>query len=74
MALLPVATALAQVLDGIGPPAEEIVPIDEADGRVLAQDLAAKLTQPPFAASAMDGYAIHGDGAASVGDRWTERP
>jgi molybdopterin molybdotransferase len=71
MALLPVATALAQVLDGIGPPAEEIVPIDEADGRVLAQDLAAKLTQPPFAASAMDGYAIHGDGAASVGDRWT---
>ena len=71
MALLPVATALAQVLDGIGPPAEETVPLAEADGRVLSQDLAARLTQPPFAASAMDGYAIHGNGAAAVGDRWT---
>lgn len=71
MALLSVATALAQVLDGVEAPAEEIVSLGEADGRVLARDLAARLTQPPFAASAMDGYAIHGDGAAAVGDRWT---
>ncbi len=71
MSLLPVETALAQVLDGIASPAEEIVPIGDADGRVLTQDLAAKLTQPPFAASAMDGYAVFGDGAAGVGDRWT---
>jgi molybdopterin molybdotransferase len=71
MALLPVDTALAQVLDGIAPPAEEIVPIGDADGRVLTQDLTAKLTQPPFDASAMDGYAVFGDGAAGVGDRWT---
>lgn len=37
-------------------------PIDagltEACGRVLAADLKARLSQPPFAASAMDGYAI----------------
>jgi molybdopterin molybdotransferase len=71
MALLPVDTALAQVLDGIAPPAEEIVPIGDADERVLTRDLAAKLTQPPFDASAMDGYAVFGDGAAGVGDRWT---
>lgn len=71
MALLPVETALARVLDGIPPPGEEIVPIVDADGRVLTQDLAAKYTQPPFAASAMDGYAIFGDADAPVGARWT---
>lgn len=71
MALLPVAEALARVLADIPLPAEEIVPITAAHGRVLTRDLAAKLTQPPFAASAMDGYAVFGDGAAAVGDRWT---
>lgn len=71
MALLPVATALDRVLDGVPAPAEEMVAIADADGRVLTQDLAAKLTQPPFAASAMDGYAVYGDGGAPVGERWT---
>lgn len=71
MALLPVAEALARVLADIPPPAEEIVPITEAAGRVLTRDLAAQLTQPPFAASAMDGYAVFGEGPADVGDRWT---
>jgi len=70
MPLLPVADALARVLADIAPPAEEIVPITEAAGRVLAQDLAARLTQPPFDASAMDGYAVHGDGAALIGSQW----
>jgi molybdopterin molybdotransferase len=70
MALLPVAEALARVLADIPAPAEEIVPVAEADGRVLTRDLAAKLTQPPFAASAMDGYAVYGDRAAAVGDMW----
>lgn len=71
MALLPVAEALTRVLSDIPPPAEEIVPITDAAGRVLTRDLAATLTQPPFAASAMDGYAVFGDGAAAVGARWT---
>ncbi|WP_072391237.1 gephyrin-like molybdotransferase Glp [Hyphomicrobium sp. CS1GBMeth3] len=71
MALLPVATALTEVLDGIGPPIAETVSLGEADGRVLADDIAARLTQPPFNASAMDGYAVFGDGPAAVGDRWT---
>ncbi|MGE0024877.1 MAG: molybdopterin molybdotransferase MoeA, partial [Hyphomicrobium sp.] len=70
MTLLPVADALARVLADIAPPVEEVVPITEAAGRVLAQDLAAKLTQPPFDASAMDGYAVHGDGAALIGMQW----
>ncbi|HRN83762.1 MAG TPA: molybdopterin molybdotransferase MoeA [Hyphomicrobium sp.] len=71
MALMPAETALARVLEGIGPPDEEIVPIGQAAGRVLARDLAATLTQPPFNASAMDGYAVYGADAVSPGDRWT---
>ena len=71
MALLPAETALARVLEGVPPPDEEVVPIGRAPGRVLTRDLAAKLTQPPFDASAMDGYAIHGNEAASPGDRWS---
>lgn len=71
MSLLPVETALERVLADIGLPAEEQVAIADGCGRVLTQDLAAKLTQPPFAASAMDGYAVHGSGDAPVGDAWT---
>ncbi|WP_425045301.1 gephyrin-like molybdotransferase Glp [Primorskyibacter sp. S87] len=36
----------------------ETVPLSEAAGRVLAQDVTAGRDQPPFAASAMDGYAV----------------
>jgi molybdopterin molybdotransferase len=56
--LLSVAEALARVTHDIAPLEAERVPLDQASGRVLAEDLAAKLTQPPFDASAMDGYAV----------------
>ena len=36
----------------------ETRPLEEAAGRVLAADLAARLTQPPADLSAMDGYAL----------------
>ncbi len=36
----------------------ETVPLAEAAGRVLAADAVARRTQPPFPASAMDGYAV----------------
>jgi len=39
----------------------ENVPLVEADGRVLAQDLVASLPLPPFTNSAVDGYALRGD-------------
>jgi molybdopterin molybdotransferase len=58
MALLPVADALAEVLRGAEVLQSEDVPITEAEGRVLAQDLAARRTQPPEDVSAMDGYAV----------------
>jgi molybdopterin molybdotransferase len=36
----------------------------DAVGRVLAEDVAARRTQPPFAVSAMDGYAVRAEDVA----------
>ncbi|HEY8565254.1 MAG TPA: gephyrin-like molybdotransferase Glp [Beijerinckiaceae bacterium] len=59
MSLLPVEEALRRVLAGVTEPlGEETVGLADADGRTLARDLAARRTQPPFAASSMDGYAV----------------
>jgi molybdopterin molybdotransferase len=56
--LVPADDALAIVLEGAGPDGAETVEIDNAHGRVLAADLASLRTQPPFAVSAMDGFAV----------------
>lgn len=64
MSLLSVATALDKVLKGAGTLGSEEVALADAFGRVLAVPLAARYTQPPFDASAMDGYAVR---AADVG-------
>ena len=40
------------------------MPLADAAGRVLAQDVVASRDQPPFPASAMDGYAVRGADAA----------
>ncbi|MFL5225417.1 MAG: molybdopterin molybdotransferase MoeA, partial [Microvirga sp.] len=67
MSLLPVEEALARVLAGIARPvAAESVAIAAAHGRTLAVDVAARRTQPPFAASAMDGYAVRAGDVAAV--------
>jgi molybdopterin molybdotransferase len=58
MALIPVADALAAVLEGARALNEENVALDHAHRRVLARDLAARRTQPPEPMSAMDGYAV----------------
>lgn len=63
MALLPVAEALARILDGVKPTAAETVPLAQAQNRILAKPVLAKRDQPPFQSSAMDGYAVQvGDG------------
>lgn len=68
MSLLPVEDALSRLLAAARPIAEtEQVSLHEANGRVLAADLTARLTQPPFDASAMDGYALRAEDAAEVG-------
>jgi molybdopterin molybdotransferase len=66
MTLMPVAEVQAAIVSGVEPLDAETVSIFEAAGRILAQDLRAKLTQPPFAASAMDGYAVRGADIASL--------
>ena len=57
-ALLPVADALAQILEDAHALKGESVALDQALGRTLASDLAALRTQPPFDVSSMDGYAL----------------
>jgi molybdopterin molybdotransferase len=68
---LSVAEALARILDGVAALADETVAIAEADGRTLAAPLAARLTQPPFDASAMDGYAVRAADVATLPARLT---
>lgn len=66
--LLPVAEAQARLLGAARPvTATEPVRLEDADQRVLAHDLQARLTQPPFHASAMDGYALRAADAAQIG-------
>ncbi|WIY54308.1 molybdopterin molybdotransferase MoeA [Devosia sp. YIM 151766] len=58
MSLLPVEQARAAILARVPPVTPEEVALAEAVGRVLAAPLIAAHDQPPFAASAMDGYAM----------------
>ena len=58
MALLPVDEALRLLLADKMPSGHEIVALHEAGDRVLATSIFASFNQPPFDASAMDGYAI----------------
>lgn len=69
--LLPVEEALERLLADAGPLAGERVPLAEAAGRVLAEPLAALRTQPPFDASAMDGYAVRATDVAATPARLT---
>jgi molybdopterin molybdotransferase len=63
---MPVEEAKARILSGIEPLPAESVSIYEAAGRVLAESLKAGLTQPPFDASAMDGYAVRAADVAAA--------
>jgi molybdopterin molybdotransferase len=58
MKLLPVDEARARMLVEIPALPVETAALDDAIGRVLAEDLAASRDQPPFRASAMDGWAV----------------
>jgi len=64
--LIPVDEAVARVITGAVPVASELVPVAEAAGRTLAEPLKALRTQPPFDASAMDGYALRAADIATV--------
>jgi molybdopterin molybdotransferase len=63
---MPVAEALRQVLADASPLAAETVPLKDALGRVLTQDVTALRTQPPASVSAMDGYAVRAGDVAGA--------
>lgn len=59
MSLIPVEDALSRVLASVEQPVSiEHVPLRHCAGRALAEDVSALRDQPPFPASAMDGYAL----------------
>jgi molybdopterin molybdotransferase len=66
MALLSVEEALCRVLDAVEALAPEPVQVAAARGRTLALPLAAQLTQPPFDASMMDGWAVRSADVATL--------
>jgi molybdopterin molybdotransferase len=66
MPLLPVDEALARILNDVKPVAAEAVLLAGSSGRVLAAALKARRDQPPFDASAMDGYAVRAADVAAV--------
>ncbi|GEL68583.1 gephyrin-like molybdotransferase Glp [Myxococcus virescens] len=56
--LLPEEEARSQILALCAPLPSEWLPLDDALGRVLAEDVMAQRTLPPWDNSAMDGYAV----------------
>ncbi|KJS43972.1 MAG: molybdenum cofactor biosynthesis protein MoaA [Roseovarius sp. BRH_c41] len=68
--MITVDAALAHLFSLVHPLDIEEVPLAQAAGRILARDVTATRDQPPFAASAMDGYAIREEEAAP-GARFT---
>lgn len=69
---LAIEEALSRFLDAVRPVGgTESAALPEAYGRVLAADVAAPFSVPPFARSAMDGYAVR---CADVADASPEHP
>ena len=62
--MIAVDEALARCLALVAPLPAEAVALRHAVGRMMAQPALAARDQPPFDASAMDGYALRGDPAA----------
>lgn len=59
--MITVKEAMDQVLAGVGKLPPEQVSIADALGRVLAEPVKSRITQPPFPASSMDGYAVRAE-------------
>lgn len=64
--MLSVEDATRRILAAFAPLPPETVGLTEAVGRVLAADVAARLTQPWADVSAMDGFAVRAEDVAAV--------
>lgn len=56
--MISVSEALDTLFALVRPVTPEQIPLSQANGRVLSKPATARRDQPPFAASAMDGYAV----------------
>jgi molybdopterin molybdotransferase len=56
--LITIDEARGRVLDSVTPLGDEPVALDDALGRVLAEEVSSAIAVPPFDSSAMDGYAV----------------
>ncbi len=56
--MISVNEAVERIVSAFNPLPSEIVPIADGYRRVIAEDAIAKVNQPPFPVSAMDGYAV----------------
>ena len=81
--LITVAEAQARILEGVAPvTATETLPVREALGRVLAEDIVSPIDVPSHTNSAMDGYAVRAEDLPADGVRefpvpgtsWAGRP
>ncbi|HEY8517587.1 MAG TPA: gephyrin-like molybdotransferase Glp [Candidatus Binatia bacterium] len=59
--MVSVADAIEAVMSAVVPTPAEEVPVAEAGGRVLAQEVTAPLDIPPFENSQMDGFAVRSE-------------
>jgi len=71
VAMISVHDALTTILETVSPLAGERVGLLEASGRVLAEEIRSEREVPPFANSAMDGYAVRWDDVQAAN---TEQP
>jgi molybdopterin molybdotransferase len=64
--VISVEEALSRLLEPLAPLPPEQISLADGLGRVLAEDVGARRTQPPFAVSAMDGYAVRADDLGKI--------
>ncbi|HEY3145120.1 MAG TPA: gephyrin-like molybdotransferase Glp [Dongiaceae bacterium] len=64
--MLSVEEAVQRIERAFSPLGAELVSLDQGLGRVLAEPLEARLTQPPADVSAMDGYAVRATDVATL--------
>ena len=65
--LLAVDEARERIIAGLAPMTSESLPLSDTMGRVLASDVSARLSLPPAAVSAMDGYAVRSGDCPAIG-------
>ncbi|HEX4301803.1 MAG TPA: gephyrin-like molybdotransferase Glp [Rhizomicrobium sp.] len=65
--MISVEEAVVRIVAAFAPTESEKVAVGEAMGRVLAADVLARSSQPPFAVSSMDGYAVRAADVVAAG-------